>query len=94
MEDVSIDEIMTEEAAQAVTRDGFFQENGAFSMRRLLAFIFALASIGGGVFSLAVSAAWQIVLCAFGAPMCGSILMMFFTPWQDVAQIAQSARGR
>lgn len=87
-EDKKNEEIETEKKA-----DGFFQHNGANSMRRLLAFLFGLAGIGTGVFALVMKAGWQSVLVSFGVPITGSLLMMFFTSWTDIAAVAKAVKG-
>lgn len=73
-------------------KDGFFQHNGARSMRRLLAFIFGLASIFCGIFSLVKGSQWQSALIAFAVPLAGSLLMMFFTSWTDIASVLKATK--
>lgn len=70
----------------------FCEENGALSMRRLLAFIFALACIGLAVTSLVLKADWKCILVSAGLPLIGSLLMMFFTSWSDVSSIINAVK--
>lgn len=70
----------------------FTDENGVLSMRRLLAFIFALASIGLGIMCLILKLDWKVNLVAAGLPLGGALLMMFFTSWSDIASVASAVK--
>ena len=65
----------------------FTDENGVLSMRRLLAFIFALATIGIATACVIYKLDWKAILVAAGIPLVGTLLMMFFTTWQDISNI-------
>ena len=70
---------------------GIFEESDKiFSMRRVLAFLFALVSVIAGLMCIEKGESWQAIAVAFGIPALTSILLMFFTTWQDVARVAAS----
>ena len=70
-----------------------FQEaDGDFSMRRLLAFLFALVSFVAGLICVYKGEPWQAIAVSFGIPAVTSILLLFFTTWGDVAQITGSIK--
>lgn len=70
----------------------FKEENGLVSMRRVLAFVFAIASIVCGVYSIVIGAVWQVVLVAFGVPIFATILLLFFTTWTDVSEVINAIK--
>lgn len=72
----------------------FKETDGQWSMRRVLAFLFGLASIGCGITSLVLKAVWQIVACAFGVPGIICILLLFFTTWTDVSTVVSAVKGK
>ena len=72
----------------------FKESSGEWSMRRVLAFIFGLASIGCGIASLILKSRWQTVACAFGPPGAISILLLFFTTWTDVSAVVNAVKGK
>ena len=72
----------------------FKETDGQWSMRRVLAFLFGLASIGCGIRSLVLKAVWQIVACAFGVPGIICILLLFFTTWTDVSTVVNAVKGK
>ena len=72
----------------------FKESDGLWSMRRVLAFLFALTSIGCGIASLVLKSGWQTVACAFGAPGAISILLLFFTTWTDVSAVVNAVKGK
>lgn len=83
------------------TAEGFLKaNNGNFSMRRLLALVFGIASIASGILAIVftfigskdISNAWLIILIAFVAPGIISALFMFFTSWESIATVVQAAR--
>lgn len=65
----------------------FKEENGLWSMRRILAFLFAGIGLGAGVASISFGAVWQVVAIAFGFPILASLILLFFTTWADVIAI-------
>lgn len=75
-------------------RTVFKESDGQWSMRRVLAFLFALASIGCGVTSLILKAVWQVIACAFGIPGIISIILLFFTTWTDVSTVVNAVKGK
>ena len=72
----------------------FKESSGEWSMRRVLAFLFGLASIGCGIASLILNSEWQTVACAFGVPGVISILLLFFTTWTDVSAVVNAVKGK
>lgn len=75
-------------------RTVFKESTGEWSMRRVLAFLFGLSSIGCGIASLVLKAVWQIVACAFGVPGAICILLLFFTTWTDVSTVVSAVKGK
>lgn len=71
----------------------FKEENGLVSMRRVLAFIFAIVSIVAGFTALFLSSGWQVVLVSFGVPLFGAIILLFFTTWTDVSGVISAVKG-
>lgn len=67
--------------------------NGNYSMRRILAFILTLCSIGILVVGIIFHAEWKVILVAGGLPLLGSIILLFFTTWGDVKQVIQAVKG-
>lgn len=72
----------------------FKESSGEWSMRRVLAFLFGLASIGCGIASLILNRGWQAIACAFGVPGAISILLLFFTTWTDVSAVVNAVKGK
>ena len=71
----------------------FTDENGNLSMRRLLAFMFALttiAAVAGNI--IMITEDWKIPVITIGLPLIGSLLMMFFTSWSDIASVAKAVK--
>lgn len=75
-------------------RTVFKESDGQWSMRRVLAFLFALASIGCGITSLILKSVWQVIACAFGIPGIISIILLFFTTWADVSTVVNAVKGK
>lgn len=71
----------------------FKEADGLVSMRRVLAFIFALVSVVAGLIALLSGAVWQVVLVCFGTPLLGTIILLFFTSWSDVAGVISAVKG-
>ena len=69
--------------------NGLFQgeKDGILSMRRVLAFLFALSCICSCIMGMIFAADWKITLVCGG--LCGvlSCIMMFFTTWEDVSKV-------
>lgn len=75
-------------------RTVFKESDGQWSMRRVLAFLFGLASIGCGITALVLKAVWKIVACAFGVPGIICILLLFFTTWTDISTVVSAVKGK
>jgi hypothetical protein len=67
----------------------FKEENGAVSMRRVLAFFLVIAAIGlfVGGFMLTKREGWYVFLPGI-ACLVVSLFLLFFTTWSDVAAVA------
>jgi len=63
----------------------FCESDGSWSMRRLLAFIFAAGALALGILGLP----WQVV----GILAASSLLLLFFTTWADIASVVKVAKG-
>lgn len=81
--------------------EGFLKgNNGNFSMRRLLALVFGIASIAAGILSIVftflgtkdMDKAWLVIFISFASPGLISALFMFFTSWESIATVVQAAR--
>jgi len=72
-----------------------FREGGKdspVSMRRVLAFFFALASVYLAAAALPyASVGWYVFLPA-GLSVAAVLLLLFFTTWADVVSLVQAAR--
>ena len=76
---------------EAETEEG---KPGPVSMRRVLAFMLILAAVGlfaGGLFITKES--WFAFLPGI-ACLAGSLMLLFFTTWSDVAEIAKAVKGK
>jgi hypothetical protein len=71
------------------------QAPGPLSMRRVLSFILAVASIG--LFVVAILCApqygWAVFLPGIAA-LAGSLLLLLFTTWGDISLIAAAWKGK
>ena len=73
---------------------GIFEETkNSFSMRRVLAFMFAIVSFVAGLMCIYKGESWQAIAVAFGIPALTSILLLFFTTWTDIAQVTGNFTG-
>ncbi len=70
----------------------FTESDGSLSMRRLLAFVFALASIGGGIMSIVKALPYQAICASFGIPSAVCIILLLFTTWEDIVSIINSLK--
>ena len=64
--------------------------SGPVSMRRVLAFILALAGVASGILAVLMNAAWQVVAAAFGVPGTLAVVLLFFTTWTDIRGIIEA----
>jgi len=72
---------------------GPFQEaDGAISMRRILAAFFSLAAVALGAMAIPNAPGWYVFIPS-GLCMAGTLLLMFFTTWADVAEVAGKLKG-
>ncbi len=72
----------------------FKEEDGNWSMRRVLALIFALAAVACGAVAIVYKLTWQVVAVSFGVPAAVCIVLLLFTTWGDVASIVSAAKGK
>lgn len=70
----------------------FKESDGAWSMRRVLAFIGFICGIGCGLAALFLSRTWQDIAISFGLPMSASLILLFFTTWTDVIAIINAVK--
>lgn len=70
----------------------FSEENGALSMRRLLAFLFGITAIANSTAGLIQHADWKAIAFSAGLPLVGALLMMFFTSWSDVSSVIDAVK--
>lgn len=74
----------------------FKEENGLFSMRRIISFIYAIVGIISGILCIIKGegeASWQSICAAFGAPSLVSIILLLFTTWDDLNKAIKSVKG-
>ncbi len=72
-----------------------FREGGndsPFSMRRFLAFYFALVAPFLGIKALEFAASGWVVFLPFGLSVAASLLFMFFTTWGDIGAAVSAAK--
>lgn len=71
----------------------FKEESGHYSMRRVLSFLFALASISAGLVAAIKQSEWMAIAASFGAPGILSLGYLILTTVSDVKAIISTARG-
>lgn len=72
-----------------------FREGGPgapVSMRRVLAFFFAILSIPLGIIAIPYGA-WQVFI-PFGVCVLACLLLLFFTTWADITEIIKAAKEK
>jgi hypothetical protein len=73
-----------------------FREGGKdspVSMRRVLAFFFALAAVALGVLGFRYADKGWFVFIPCGACLVAVLLLLFFTTWTDLANAARALKG-
>jgi hypothetical protein len=70
----------------------FEEQDGLKSMRRVLAFMFALTSILGGILSVILKSEWKLVALAYGIPAFVTIILLLFTTWESIVKLIESIR--
>jgi len=75
--------------------EGKGTEPGPASMRRVLAFMLAAAAVAlfAAAFFFAKEKDWYAYLPGI-ACLCGSLLLLFFTTWSDMAEFAKTLREK
>ena len=75
--------------------NGLFEgKSGQTSMRRMIAFLYAIASIAAGAACLIKNITdWKVLLVAFGAPALVSVILLLFTTWADLSSTIDSVKG-
>ena len=71
----------------------FKEASGHWSMRRVSAFIFVLASVSGGLISVLKQSEWQVVAVAFGVPGVLSLCFLILTTVSDVKEIVSAVKA-
>ena len=72
---------------------GPFQEsNGDVSMRRILAAFFSLAAVALGAIAIPIAPGWYVFIPS-ALCLAGTLLLMFFTTWEDVRSIISAVKG-
>ena len=73
---------------------GPFQEtDGAISMRRILAFFFALASVALAAVAIPNAPGWYVFIPAMIC-VAACLLLLFFTTWNDITVALQVWKGK
>lgn len=76
------------------TFGAFRGKSGQISMRRVIAFFYALAGIAAGFYCLYKDMTdWKVLAIAFGLPSLVSIILLLFTTWADLSGTIDSVRG-
>ena len=70
----------------------FKESNGQYSMRRISAFIFVLASVSCGLISVLKQSEWMVVASAFGIPGVLALAMLICTTVSDVKEIVSAVK--
>lgn len=71
----------------------FKESSGDWSMRRLLAFLFGLASIACGAVAIHLKMDWKVIAAGSGVPGVICLLLLLFTTWDDIALIVHAVKG-
>lgn len=71
----------------------FKESTGEWSMRRVLAFLFALAAIALAAVALVLKMEWKAVAAAAGIPVFACIVLLLFTTWNDVTGVVSAIKG-
>lgn len=66
---------------------------GPVSMRRVLAAFFALGAVALGAAAIPNAPGWYVFIPS-GLCIFGSLLLMFFTTWSDVAAIVSAWKSK
>lgn len=73
---------------------GPFQEaDGSVSMRRILALFFALAAVSLAAVAIPGAPGWYVFVPAILC-VAACLLLLFFTTWADVAEIAKAWKSK
>ena len=70
----------------------FQEQDGAVSMRRILACFFAAAAVPLGIIAIPSGAWFDFIPCMVCVLAC--LLLLFFTTWTDVATIVAAWKGK
>ena len=70
----------------------FKESNGQYSMRRISAFIFVLASVSCGLISVLKQSDWKIIVASFGIPGVLALAMLICTTVSDVKEIVSAVK--
>lgn len=67
--------------------------DGPYSMRRTLAFLLVIASIGLSLVSLRYAQYGWVVFIPSGLFLIASIVLLFFTTWTDITALVSAAKN-
>lgn len=70
----------------------FKESTGEWSMRRLMAFLFALAGVSAGCVAVGFDRSWQVVAVSFGVPAVIAVILLICTTVADIKALAGIAR--
>ena len=74
--------------------DAFRGPSGQISMRRVVAFIYAVAGIAAGFLCvLHGESDWKAISAAFGIPSLVSVVLLLFTTWGDLSRTIDAVKG-
>jgi fatty acid desaturase len=69
------------------------EKTGEFSLRRILALICVVASVALGVYAIPLASFGWVVFLPCLAYLAGALILLFFTTWGDVAELAKAVKG-
>lgn len=71
----------------------FKESNGQWSMRRFLAFLFALCGMFAGIYTAITHQDWQVIVASFCSPAAVSVFLLICTTITDVTDIVKAVKG-
>ena len=71
----------------------FKEANGQWSMRRVSAFIFVLASVSGGLIAARFQSDWKVIAACFGIPGILALALLICTTVSDVKEIISAVKA-
>ena len=71
----------------------FQEQDGAWSIRRVLAALFSILACVAGIYSVLMGVDWKLAAVAFGVPITAVLVLVFFTTWETVATVIKAVKG-